>query len=151
VNDVERVQGPLDFSSISIAFLIHATEDAEELLRSVKEEFSLNNDDISLEKIEGYFGNEILSIKVHVIGPRSKSVADRIFSRLSKNSRQTLLSELDKSMDEHDSLYIRIDRQTLGSGELFLSDEEPIRVKVKPKRRVGGHQSMREQYRELIK
>jgi RNA binding exosome subunit len=141
----------LDFSSISITFLIHATEKEEDLLRNVKEEFGINDEDISMDKIEGYFGNLILSVKVHIIGPRTKTMANRIFSHLSKNSRETLLSELDKSMDEHDSFYIRIDRQTLGTGEIFLSDEEPIRVKLKPKRRIGGKESMKKEYAVLIK
>lgn len=131
--------------------MIHATEAEEDLLRKVKEKFGINDEDISLDKIQGYFGNLILSVKIHVIGPGTKQVANRIFSCLSKNSRETLLSELDKSMDEHDSLYVRIDRQNLGTEEIFLSDEEPIRVKLKPKRRTGGRESMKKEYVELLK
>jgi len=141
----------MDFSSISIAFLIHATEAADELLKKVTEVFAIADEEISVEKMEGYYGNDILSVKIHLIGPRTSLVSNRIFSRLSKNSREVLRAELDRSMDEHDSLYIRVDRQTLGSGDIFLSDEEPIHMKLKPKWRTGGHEFMKRQYAELIK
>jgi RNA binding exosome subunit len=141
----------LDFSSITVTFLIHATEDAEALMRNIREELAIKEDEISFDKIQGYFGNEIVSVKAHVIGPGTKSVANALFSQLSKSAREVLLSELEKSMDEHDALYIRIDRQTLRKGEIYLSDEEPIRVKLKPKRRSGGHEFMKQEYKELIK
>ncbi len=53
-------------------------------------------------------------------------------------------------MDEHDALYLRIDRQSIDR-ELVISDEEPIRVKLKPKFRVGGRASMKEGYGEMIR
>jgi RNA binding exosome subunit len=141
----------LDFSSVSVSLLVHATEDYDELMKMVKGSLGLEEEEVSAEKIKGYFGNEIVSVKVHVIGLRAKAVGGQIFSRLSKNARSLLLSELEKSMDEHDSLYFRVDRQTLGSGQIELSDEEPIRVKIKPRSRYGGREFMKKQFTELIK
>jgi RNA binding exosome subunit len=141
----------LDFSSITVTFLIHATEDAEALMGNIRQELVIKEDEVSFDKIQGYFGNEILSVKAHVIGTRTRSVANALFSKLSKGAREVLFSELEKSTDEHDALYIRIDRQTLGKGEIYLSDEEPIRVKLKPKKRSGGREFMKLQYQELLK
>jgi RNA binding exosome subunit len=141
----------LEFSSVTFAFLVHATEDHERLMKLVKETLGIDGSEITTEKIQGYFGNDILSVKAHVIGPRAQLIIHGILSSLSKSSRSILISELDKSIDEHDSLYLRIDRQMLETGEIFLSDEEPIRVKIKPKKRFGGHQFMKQEYEELIK
>jgi len=141
----------LEFSSISVAFLAHSTEDHERLMKLVMDKLGILENEVTSEKIEGYFGNEILSVKAHVIGPRAQIVTTAILSRLSRNSRLLLMSELEKSIDEHDSLYLRIDRQMLETDEIYLSDEEPIRVKVKPKNRFGGHAFMKRQYEELIK
>src|ERR1700730_11563683 len=116
----------LDFSSISVSFLIHSTEDADRLMRGIREGLAIKEEEISIDKIQGYFGNEIISVKAHVTGPRTRNVANQIFSKLSKSAREMLITELEKSMDEHDALYVRIDRQMLGTGEIYFSDEEPI-------------------------
>ena len=103
------------------------------------------------EKILGYFGNEIVSVRAHIVGRKTHAVSDLIFRSLSKNARSLLLSEIEKSLDEHDSLYLRLDRQSLNDPQISLSDDEPIRVKLKPKSRFGGRSSMKEQYEELIR
>jgi RNA binding exosome subunit len=103
------------------------------------------------EKILGYFGNEIVSVRAHIIGKKTQGVSALIFRSLSKTARSLLLSEIEKSLDEHDSLYLRLNRQSLNDQEISVSDDEPIRVKLKPKSRFGGRSSVREQYEELIR
>ncbi|MDA4111714.1 MAG: hypothetical protein OK439_04195 [Thaumarchaeota archaeon] len=140
----------MEFSSVTVAFLVHSTEDYEKLMKLVIEKLGIHEDEFMTEKMHGYFGNQIESVKGHVIGQRAQIVASTIFSHLSKNSRIQLLSELEKSIDEHDSLYLRVDRQLLEDNEIFLSEEEPIRVKIKPKKRFGGHAFMKREYEDLI-
>ena len=141
----------MEFSSVTVSFFVHSTEDEPRLLKSVQERLGIQEEEISKEKMEGFFGNEIISFRAHIIGKRAQPVSNLIFNSLSKPARSLLLSEIDKSLDEHDSLYLRLDRQSLGDPEISLSDEEPIRVKLKPKSRFGGRLSMKEQYVELIR
>ncbi|MFI5422136.1 MAG: RNA-binding domain-containing protein, partial [Nitrososphaerales archaeon] len=75
----------MDFSSVSVSLLVHATEDYDELMKMVKGSLGLEDEEVSTEKIKGYFGNEIVSVKAHIIGRRAKAVGNQIFSRLSKN------------------------------------------------------------------
>ena len=98
----------------------------------------------------GITGIQLFLLEAHIIGKRRPGVATLILRDLSKGAKKQVLSELDKSMDEHDSLYLRIDRQSIVR-ELTLSDEEPVRVKLKPKFRVGGRVSMKASYEEMIR
>jgi RNA binding exosome subunit len=141
----------MDFSSVTVSYFIHSTEDMDRLLRLVKSKLGLEDEEVSEEKITGYFGNEMISVKAHVIGEQANIVANLIVASLSREAKNSILSELEKSLDEHDSLYLRLDRQTLGEKFLNLSDEEPIRIKFKPKSRSGGRRSIIEQYEELIR
>jgi len=140
----------MDFSSITVSFFIHSTEDEERLLNLVQSKLGLESEEVSKERIAGHFGNEIVSVKAHVIGSRAQVVATQIFGSLSKLARTSIREELEKSLDEHDALYLRLDRQSLLESSISLSDEEPIRIKLKPKSRGGGRQLVRLGYQELI-
>ena len=140
----------LDFSSVTVSFFVHSTEDEDRLMELVKNRLGIDETEITEEKITGYFGNEMTSVRAHIIGKRAQVVASQIFELLSKPARVTILSEIEKSLDEHDSLYLRLDRQSLKDDFLSVSDEEPIRIKLKPKNRFGGRVSMMQEYKELI-
>jgi RNA binding exosome subunit len=140
----------MEFSSVTISFFIHSTEDEERLMNLVLDKLGVDPSEISGEKITGYFGNEILSVRVHVIGPRARTVAGHILKQLSRTAKEYIRTEIEKSLDEHDSLYLRLNRQSLQGPLMSLSDEEPIRIKLKPKSRFGGRKAMKEEYEELL-
>ena len=140
----------LQISSISLSYFIHATEDRVKLNDSVRVSFGLEENEITIEKLEGYYGNVLESVKVHLFGKRAEQVVEIISSGLGELARKQLLTLLDASMDEHDALYLRLDRQALESG-LSLSDREPIRVKVKPKFRAGGRDAMKLAFMERLR
>ena len=136
---------------MTISFFIHSTEDEDRLLSEIENRFGLRPEEVSSERIMGHFGNEMISVKAHLVGNRAQEVARIIVGALSRTAKNSIRAELERSLDEHDSIYLRLDRQTLGESSLSLSDEEPIRIKLKPKTRSGGRQSMEKQYEELIK
>lgn len=140
----------LEFASVTVSFFVHSTEDSESLLSIISDKLGLAPEELHTERVDGYYGNPIVSVKAHVTGRRAREIALGILRNLSKRAKQQIMSELDKSMDEHDALYLRIDRQSINR-EIALSDEQPIRVKLKPKYRAGGHNSMKESYEELIR
>jgi RNA binding exosome subunit len=146
---MSNVRSAADFASVTLSFLIHATEDESRLLRQVSSSFGVPQEKIQLEVLEGYYGNYLRLAKIHVTGKEANILSDSIFVRLDRESRRALLLELEKSVDQHDSLYLRIDRQLLGE-RLTLGSEEPIRIKLKPKNRHGNRISVRNRYRELL-
>lgn len=141
----------MEFSSVTVSFLVHSTENGDRLFRQVESRFDLGSNDLAKENMTGHFGNQLISVKAHIIGQRVQEVARKIVQSLSNSSKAIIVSEIEKSLDEHDSLFLRIDRQTLDEASLALSDDEPIRVKLKPRTRYGGRQSMKSQYEELLK
>jgi RNA binding exosome subunit len=141
----------MEFSSVTVSFFIHSTEDEERLMKLVIDKLGLDLSEISEEKITGYFGNDTVSVRAHVIGPRAQIVAGQIFKLLSCSAKASIRGEMEKSLDEHDSLYLRLDRQRLQDPLMSLSDQEPIRIKLKPKSRFGGRKAMKEEYEELFR
>ena len=137
-----------EFSSVTVSFFMHSTEDRERLLSSVSARLGLAKADLETGEMQGHFGNEIVSVKANITGTRGQDVASDMLMYLSKRAKTQTLADLGKSIDEHDALYLRIDRQEIDK-EIAISDQEPIRIKLKPKIR-GSRQSMREGYRELI-
>ncbi len=140
----------LEFSSVAISFFIHATEDEARLLSNVSSKIGLAGQELKSDVIAGHFGNKITSGKAHGTGMNAQKIASFILANLSPGGKSKLLKELDKSMDEHDALYLRIDRQLIDE-YLSLSDQEPIRIKLKPKSRAGGRETLKKGYIELIK
>jgi RNA binding exosome subunit len=141
---------PVDFASVAISFFIHSTEDEGRLEHDVTEAFQLFPGEISFDKVQGHFGNQMLFAKVHLTGARANNVSRVILDRLSQRAKAQLGEEMEKSVDEHDALYLRLDRQSLPK-ELNVSDEEPLRVKLKPRIREGGREAMINTYREMLK
>ncbi len=140
----------VEFASVTVSFFIHSTEDANRLLSFLSEKLGLFPEELQTEAIQGHFSNSIIAAKAHVTGRRAQQVAAGVFANLSSTSKAQLLWELDKSMDEHDALYLRIDRQS-PNREITISDEEPIRLKFKPRFRTDGHESMKDNYRAMIR
>jgi RNA binding exosome subunit len=139
----------VEFASVTISFFIHSTEDPDSLISNVSERLRLASGDLQTETVEGHYGNTIICAKAHITGRRAQEVAVTVLHDLSRDAKSKVLLEMEKSMDEHDALFLRIDRQRIDR-EINLSDEEPIRVKLKPKFRSGGRVSMKERYQELI-
>jgi len=140
----------LSLASVTISYFIHSTEDARKLNGEICAEFGLDEPELNQEELEGHYGNKLTFVKAHLTNMRAADIFQQIASRLTPSTRQRLSRELEKSMDEHDALYLRLDRQTLIEG-LSLSDEEPIRVKLKPKLRSGGRQEMASVYKKELK
>ncbi len=137
------------FSSVELSFFIHSTEDADRLCSLVCDAVGLNESEIVRENLEGYFGNHLISAKSHIVGHRANNLADRIWKKMEASSKIKFLNELEKSVDEHDTLYLRLDRQSL-KDFISLSDDEPVHVKLKPSFREDRN-SMIRAYRELVK
>jgi len=139
----------LQFSSVNISFLVHSTEDLETLELNVEEALGLDPSEFKIEQLEGHFGNVLFFVRAHITGKVAGDLIRKISERLTPNARAQIRSELERSMDEHDALFLRFDRQSLSDG-LSISNDEPIRIKIKPKVRIGGHEEMRAAYSEAL-
>lgn len=121
---------------------------------SIRDAFALEETEFVIQKLEGYHGNQIISVNAHLIGKRADAVASRLMSNLDRRSKNELLAELDSRIDEHGSLYIRVDKEALvidgQSRLLVLGQDESVRIKLKPKHRPASREETLEKYRSLF-
>lgn len=145
-----RLKASFGFTSVTISFLIHSTEDVQSLVGLVSKKLQIPENEFEIRQLEGHYGNSLHYASAHVTGNSADVVSTFIFSSLDEKSKKSLAMNLDSSLDEHDALYLRLDRQLLNRW-LTLGSEEPIRIKFKPNNRRGGRKAVREQYADLLR
>jgi RNA binding exosome subunit len=127
---VEGLKGPVQ--SVEITYLIHATEDQQKVERAIAEVLAINAQPI-VERLEGHFGNEILSVRLHLSGEEANLAFQGVVARLPKDLKARLLANVGAFLDEHSAFFLRLDKQQLVAGNLALGPGDPVRLKVKPR------------------
>ncbi|MHB1908317.1 MAG: RNA-binding domain-containing protein [Nitrososphaerales archaeon] len=140
----------LELSSLTISFLIHSTEDELRLIHDVSNAFQIDEGEIEVSSLEGHFGNELKFAKAHITGKRASEISISTISGAPSSERKTAASILETLIDEHDALYLRVDRQKLPSISL-QGEEEPIRLKLKPKNRFENRSKMLDSYSQVLR
>jgi len=83
--------------------------------------------------MEGHFGNSITKVTVHLHGEDAADAFARLTGRMPRALRESVAKDIDVIIDEHSSLYLRLDKQCLVLGEVAMGYDEAIRLKVKPR------------------
>jgi RNA binding exosome subunit len=143
------------FSSVSISYFVHSTEDEALIAMAVCSSLGVEPAELQRQILQGYYGNEIDSITSHIIGSHAEEVARRVFLGMDSSSKAALNADLEAHIDEHDSLFVRIDKDSLirsqgGNPSLAIGEEEAIRIKLKPKHRRPLKEEMITFYRRLL-
>ena len=123
------------FSSLDISILVHATEDEDKILNHILENFRLSTNVVTIDRVktEGHWKNPILRLIIS-----TSSNIERLYTDLYDQLRINYgFEDLDKylknNLDEKGSVYIRLDKQKLCAGALFLSDTDAVRMIFKKK------------------
>lgn len=124
------MKGPIQ--SVEVTYLIHATEDQQKVEESIAEVLAIKVQPV-IERLEGHFGNEILSVRLHLIGEEATEAFKGVVARLPKDLRVGLVSNIREFLDEHSALYLRLDKQRMVVGTLALGSGDTVRLKVKPR------------------
>lgn len=117
--------------SVEISFVVHSTEDEGRLLETVSRELRLDQRLFESNELEGHYKNPMLKVRAHLTGKKADEFVFRLFSFLSDSDTKTIGEEMDKYIDEHKKLYLRLDKQLLCKGRISLSQTDPIRIKIK--------------------
>ena len=118
--------------SLEVTYFVHATEDREKIERAVARLLG-QEPNPETEALEGHFGNQIVSIRVHLTGEDAESGFRHLVDSLPAAVLEQLLTELESHLDEHSALFVWLDKQSLVSGSVSLGTSDPVRVKVKPR------------------
>jgi RNA-binding protein len=124
------MRGPIQ--SVEVSYLVHATEDDERLKAAVAKALGMEGEP-EVEALEGHFGNRIERVRFHVIGKEATELVGRFGKALPEGVRREVLANIEAGMDEHSSLFLRLDKQAMMEGRLALGSADPVRVKVKPR------------------
>ena len=130
------MKGPV--RSLEVTYLLHATEDPERVSSAVAEMIAAGAP-AQVDDLRGHYGNSISRVRIHLTGDDAQIAFDRIKSRLGGEQKTELLGNLGRYLDEHGALFLRFDKQGLVRGKLSLESGDPVRVKVKPRPFLLGH------------
>ena len=119
---------------VDIRFSAHATEDPKKVMEAVQKILPSNYiDNIAFKKsnLRGHYGNPIILFETRI---KSEEIIQAFVKNFSSNfgelDKETLLREINLHAEDG-SLYLRLDKQAALQGELKLSAADPIRVRIR--------------------
>jgi len=121
--------------SVEISTIAHATEDISKVENALRRlgitvPFTRRN-------LEGHHGNLIVKVDARLSHKDAGRFAESLIKLLSRTERLQIQRDLTLHSDDEGNLYIRLDKQRLFLGEVRLSEEDPVRVKIKFNRLLG--------------
>ena len=137
------VKGATDRSlqSVQISTIAHATDDLDKVqlaLRFLLPDSLKAGEVFTRRYVQGHHGNPIVTFEARLTKPQQvDEFAHRFTRQLAKREKLLIQRNLDMHCDDQGNLYIRLDKQQAFRGALDLSDEDPIRVKLKFSRLSG--------------
>ncbi len=118
--------------SLDVSFLLHATEDLEKVSLAVGAIIGVDAP-AEVEEMTGHFGNRIRRVSFRLHGEDATASFFRLARRLPEPLKAELTRDMDRFLDEHSALFLRLDKQSLVEGELRLGSGDAVRLKVKPR------------------
>ena len=119
---------------VDVRFSVHATEDPDKVIKAVHQILPADHaEDIVLKKktLRGHYRNPITLFEARIKKKEIvKALLLNVFSNLEEPDRESLLKEIDLHVEEG-SLYVRLDKQAAFQGEMKLCTADPIRLRVR--------------------
>lgn len=119
---------------IDIRFFAHATEDVNKVVQAAQRILPADYADGILFKrssLRGHYGNPISLFETRIKGREMvKAFIENLSTSLSGSDKEALLNEIELHV-EKGSLYIRLDKQAALQGDFKLCAADPIRVRIR--------------------
>jgi len=123
---------------IDIRFFAHATEDVDKVIEAVQHVLPSDHiEDVAFNKsnLRGHYGNPITLFEAKIKNKETiKALVENLSSHLSELDKETLSREIPLHV-EKGSLYIRLDKQAALQGKLKLCTSDPIRLRIRFRKR----------------
>ena len=133
-----RVLSQIPIAYIDIRFFAHATEDVDKVVEAVQHALPSDHmEDIAFKKsnLRGHYGNPITLFEAKIKNKETiKALVDNLSSHLSELDKETLNREIHLHV-EKGSLYVRLDKQAALQGKLKLCTSDPIRIRIRFRKR----------------
>ena len=117
------------YSSLDISVLSHATEDQDKLLKFLFLYVGkfLVPKKVEFIKTEGHWKNPIVRVNISYKKNADELFADLVNKLSNIYGKEDFANYLDNNVDEKGSVFLRLDKQKLCSGEVNISEKDSVR------------------------
>ena len=103
-----------------------ADEEEMKLIESKK----IKEEEFTIEKTLGHYGNPIFLAKITLAKKRAEEFVKKLASRISKTQMKELIEDIDLHFEDT-SLFLRIGKNEIVSKEISLQQNNAIKIKIK--------------------
>ena len=125
-------------SMIEVSLFVHATEDLDKVMESLKNVLGDNIANISFHRddLQGHYGNPIIFLKAKIREDALiKGIMEALAERIENADRGYLLSNAERCTDDKGSFFLRLDKQAAYLGRIVASQADPIHIKIRPRQK----------------
>jgi RNA binding exosome subunit len=115
---------------VTAELILHATEDSRKIFEPIFELFQIREDEFTIEKTLGHYGNTILIAKITLSKKRAEEFVNKLVSRISKTQMKDLIENIDLYFEDT-AFFLRIGKNELVSKEISLQQNNAIKIKIK--------------------
>ena len=115
---------------ITAEVILHATEDSRKIFEPIFDLFQINEDEFTIEKTLGHYGNTIVLAKITLVKKRAEEFVKKLASKIPKAQMKELIENMDMHFEDT-SLFLRIGKNEIVRKEISLQQNNAIKIKIK--------------------
>jgi len=115
---------------ITAEVILHATEDSRKIFEPIFDLFQINEEEFTIEKTLGHYGNTITLAKITLIKKRAEEFVKKLASMIPKTQMKELIENMDMHFEDT-SLFLRIGKNEIVRKEISLQQNNAIKIKIK--------------------
>jgi hypothetical protein len=125
-------------STIEVSLFVHATEDLDKVMESLKNVLGDNIANVSFHRddLQGHYGNPIIFLKAKIREDALlKGIMEALAERIENADRGYLLPNAERCTDDKGIFFLRLDKQAAYLGRIAASQADPIHIKIRPRQK----------------
>lgn len=115
---------------ITAEVILHATEDSRKIFEPIFDLFQINEEEFTIEKTLGHYGNTITLAKITLVKKRAEEFVKKLASKIPKAQMKELIENMDMHFEDT-SLFLRIGKNEIVRKEISLQQNNAIKIKIK--------------------
>jgi RNA binding exosome subunit len=115
---------------VIIEVILHATENSKKIFDPIFELFQITEDEFTIERTLGHYGNTILFAKTTLTKKRAEEFIKKLASKITSTQMNELIENIDMYF-ESTSLFLRISKNEIVRKEINLQQNNAIKIKIK--------------------
>ena len=115
---------------ITAEVILHATEDGRKIFEPIFDLFQINEEEFTIEKTLGHYGNTIVLAKITLTKKRAEEFVKKLASKIPKAQMKELIENMDMHFEDT-SLFLRIGKNEIVRKEISLQQNNAIKIKIK--------------------